>query len=336
MSSFLNQNSLHFKTKCVLFARLLKDLYQVNSLLIYCCLFLYTLPAHSEIYSWKDKNGTMHYSDKKINGLEQKKLKLTLADPKNKNFTIKILDIDKVLSVKEKKQINKDVTAVYRFFDQFLIFAINKTIQIKIRIYKTQTDYKNYLAKNYHSKSPHTRGIYFANTNEIIAYVNPVERWRTFWTIKHEASHAIIQSLAPNTPAWLNEGLSENLESLTYQNKKLILEPHYENHHSAKSVNPGNEAFQVSQFLSMKSKLFYKNMQASNGTNQIYSGELVRMLLSNTTGKNFIAHLIKIYKNGRRTYSAPLAEKYYHGGLSVMQTDWNNWSKRATSQRIML
>ncbi len=300
-------------------------------------LLLLSFSVHSEIYSWTDKNGKTHFSDKNIKGVDQKKVELKVRESSWKKYVIDINDVDKILTATEKKRIERDVNSVYQFYDKILYFDIYKTVPVKIRLYEKEQDYQKYVTnKDNNIRNKRSRGMYFPSTNEIVVYINPDQRWRTFWTIKHETSHAIVDTLTPFVPSWLNEGLSENMEAIAVKSHSFILYPHNENYNSVKRAKNNGSQLNVKRLLSLSSTDFYKEMESGNSPNQAFTGELVRMLLSNKQGKSFITRLIHNYERGGRSYSSNLAEKHYIGGLSILQLNWNEWIARKSSEQINL
>lgn len=314
-----------------------ENIYLIILLLLVNLVFL-NIPAYGDIYSWKDKSGVTHFGDKKLGSVKQAKVELKVKSSMWKEYIIDINDIDNVLTDKEILQIRKDVNAVYNFFDNKLHFDIFKTVPVKIRLYEKQENYQRFISSkmayiNYHKK---TRGMYFPRTNEIIVLLNKKERWRTFWTIKHETSHAIVDTLTPFIPSWFNEGIAENMEVLKSDGQDLVLLPHSENYLSVmRDYNKGNN-IGVEKLLSISSRAFYTKQVCGRSSNHSCVGEFVRMLLSTRHGKSFVTRIIHIYKGGSRIYSSTLVDMHYVGGLFRLKYNWNNWVARSTNEVLKL
>lgn len=304
---------------------------------IFYLMALATMPAYSEIYSWKDENGKTHFGDKVIEGIEQSSIDLKLKKSTWERYIIEVNDVDSVLTDKERYRIETDVNAVYQFYDEKLYFDFYKTVPVKIRLYEKQKSYQSYLSSKGSNNAKGTRGVYFPSTNEIVLYLNNVDRWRTFWTIKHETSHAIANSLASYIPAWLNEGLAENMESLGLKEDVFFLYPHAENRRSINRAKKSGDRLNVKDFLSLSSRDYYKGMKNGHNRYQAYAGELIRMLLSETQGQNIIRRMIHAYKRGSKTYSSHMIEEHYFGGLTALQIHWDAWASRQnSSEKIRL
>jgi hypothetical protein len=294
---------------------------------------LATLQA--KIYSWKDKDGKVHYSDKAIKNAGQATITFKKFTSSWQQYKIKITDTDNALSDEEKLRIQQDVNWVYQFYNQKMFFDMHKTIPISIRLFKTEENYIRYLATlDYSGKN--TRGVYFPLRNEVFVYINQNKRELTFNTIKHEVSHAILRNTTPFVPAWLNEGMAENMEFLIRKDSQFFQFAHRENHRIfqrdiAKHINVN-----LKEFLRLKSTDFRSQNKERGNSNQAIAGELVRMLLSSSTGRSFLGRIVHKYKRGDRTFTTYLVDKHYTGGLVVLQNNWNRWAQRQHSKKFAL
>lgn len=328
---------LNFKTKDDRYESINSNsrIHFVLSLIVYFILF-FSFCAHSEIYSWKDKDGKIHFGDKVIADVEQKSVDLKLKKSKWKRYSIEVNDVDNILTDNERQRIDIDVNTVYQFYDEKLYLDFYKTVPVKIRLYEKQEGYQRYLSGRGYKNTKGTRGMYFPQSNEIVLYLNKKERWRTFWTIKHETSHAVVDSLTEYTPAWFNEGLAENMESLGYRDGDFFLYPHAENKRSINRARESGHRLNVDNFLAMSSQDYYTSMKSGYSRYQAYAGELVRMLLTDERGQNILRRILHTYKRGSRAYSDQIIEEHYFGGLTALQIHWDDWVIRDSSKKILL
>ncbi|MCP4490465.1 MAG: DUF4124 domain-containing protein [Gammaproteobacteria bacterium] len=299
-------------------------------------LFSLSTLSYGKIYKWVDEKGKVHFGDKSLSNINQEEVTLKAKATKWKKYEIEITDVDNILTKKERQRIARDVNAVYHFFDNKLYFDFYRTVPVKIHLFEKQKSYQHYLLSKGVKNKKGTRGIYIGKSNEIVLPLNQEIRWRTFWTIKHETTHAIIDSATPFVPAWLNEGLAENMESLGFSDGSLIIYPHEENWNSTNKANRTGKRLDVKQLLSTSSTNFYASMKHRNNSYQAYAGELVRMFLSTKPGMSLVRRMIHEYKRGSRLYGANILEEHYLGGLSTLQYDWNTWVTRTKSKRIKL
>lgn len=313
-----------------------KFCHEKHAWILLCMIYFLIYPtlSYSDIYKWVDEHGKVHFSDKANESNQNEKVTLKVQKSQWKKYDIRIKDVNNILNEKERNRVKRDVNAVYQFFDNKLYFDFYKTVPVSIRLFENISDYHSYLVSKGIGNRQNTRGIYLPKDNEIVVPLNQKQRWRTFWTIKHETSHAIIDSATPFVPGWFNEGLAENMESLGIKNGKLILFPHTENWQLVNRAKKAGKKLEVKSFLSTSTMNFYQNLQKGHFQNQQFAGELVRMLLATRAGRGALRGMIHDYKQGSRTYSSHILEKRYVGGLSTLQLNWNKWIARESSEQI--
>jgi hypothetical protein len=296
----------------------------------------FTVSAHSgaEIFKWKDENGRVHFGDRPVDGIKKTRIEPAVRKVEWSGFKIKIDDRGANLSDLEMVRIQDDVNAVYRFFDKKLYFDIYKTIPVNVKVFGSKEQYIKYIGRHAPSLI-HTRGVYIGRKKQIVMYMRK-DRDGSFKTLKHETSHAIIQSLTPYVSSWLNEGLAENMETLTWENDRLYLDFHSENFRNLVRYDGKKKLMEVSKFIALKSHEWRKRNVSSRYMLQTQAGELVRLLLSTAQGRSFIIRLVHAYKLGDRTLASQVAEEHYFGGLIVLEMNWDKWKRRVGNERIAL
>jgi hypothetical protein len=293
-------------------------------------------PAHAEIYQWTDGNGRVHFGDRKLQDAAQVVLDVKTARSQWQPYAIAIETVDVELSTAERARIAADVNNVYRFFDNVLFFDMYKTVPVKIRIYPDDRSYRAYLATVIKTPMPPTFGVYLSRSNEIAVYIQP-DRQATFQTIKHEAAHAIVDTITPFTTAWLNEGLAEQMETLTIENDRLVIGRNRENSFFLRKLSAEPHGLVgLAELFALASDEWRRHHSASGVRLYSQTGELVYFLLSSAPGRNFIVRLLHRYERGARELSSQLVEQDYTGGIRAMQGAWNHWVNQGGVDRITL
>ena len=279
-----------------------------------------------EIYRWVDENGKVHYGDKKVKGVVQSEVELNLKKTEWTGFDIEIKVLDASLSAADIDRIERDVNSVYRFYDRVLYFDIYKTVPVKITVLANRQKYSEYTKAKFNANFGYaTVGMYSRRFNEIAIYQRKSKEG-FFRTIKHETSHAVVASLVPFIPKWLNEGIAENMETVYLEGNRLAIAHHSGNY--AKVSHIDSNVKLVKTFLSMPSKNWNKQNASSSTMAYAQAGEMVRLFLSSQHGLSFITRLIHSYKRGDRRFASVIADEHYVGGLQVMQNHWDNWRMR--------
>ncbi|MCG8669317.1 MAG: DUF4124 domain-containing protein [Pseudomonadales bacterium] len=311
----------------------------VSSALICTALFFPFLmlagPAQAKIYKWVDENGKVHYSDKKHDQKEQVVVDIKPSPSSWSRFDIKIVTKDVVLTEAENQLIADGVNNVYEFFDQVLFFDIYETVPVNILVLKDKDTYRNYLYQNKKGLLVNSYGVYISSQNQIVVYVQE-DRQLTFRTIKHEVGHAVVDTIIPYAPAWLNEGLAEQMEMLEKNDEGLYLEPHPRNRSIVAKAYSSGRLINIDDFLKLPSSKWRHNQTTTNGSLQAQAGQFLYFLFSKPTSRNFVVRLMHNFDRGDRTLSYFLVNDNYIGGIKVLEIAWNNWLQRQSDQKIKL
>ncbi len=296
------------------------------------CLFASGM-CFSQIYKWVDEEGKVHFGDKKVQGVDQDVVALDDTKSDWTRFDINIKAIGVELSEQENKNISDDVNNVYEFFDRILFFDIYKTVPVNILILKDRNEYTKYLIQKKRGNMVSSYGIYFSKENQIVVYLRE-NRDDTFKTIRHEVSHAVVDTIVPYSPAWLNEGLAEQMETLQRTDAGLYIEPHTGNQWSVANSLDNNNLTSIDEFLKLPSDKWRHSLVDGQKNLQSQAGQFVYFLLSTQTSQSFVMRLMHKFKRGDRTLSYYLVDDNYIGGVKALEVKWNNWVKRQSNETI--
>ncbi|WP_148861094.1 DUF4124 domain-containing protein [Marinobacter fonticola] len=289
-------------------------------------LLLLPFMLHAEIYRYTDENGVVHFGDRKVQGRQQEEVRIRSGGSDWQRYQIDIVTADGVvLTEAERERIEADVNHVYRFFDDILYFDLFRTVPVNILILPDAASYRSYLRQYIEGAVPPSYGIFLGATHQIVVYIRDEDRDATFRTISHETGHAVLASLTRYMPAWLNEGLAEQMEMLERQGDHLTIRVHPDNTEVVEYLRERQLLPKVADFLSMQSR-DWRNHYIDRGYSlQAQTGEFVYFLLSTPTGRSFLTRLVHQYKRGDRTLAAYLVDQHYVGGMRVMQDNWALW-----------
>jgi hypothetical protein len=305
-------------------------------LLATALLGLFGSVASAEIYRWTDAQGRVHFGDRKLERVDQVALDVKTASSQWQPYAIVIETVGVDLTEAERERIKVDVNNVYRFFDNVLFFDMYKTVPVKIRIYPDVDGYQTYVTQVLGVPPPPSRGVYLSRSNEIVVYIQS-DRRSTFATIKHETSHAIVDTITPFTTAWLNEGLAEQMEMLELENDRLVIGRNPENKYFVQQlVAQSNGLIDLQKLFSLPSDEWRRHHSDSGIPLYCQTGELVYFLMTSAPGRNFVVRLLHRYERGTRELSSRLVDQDYTGGIEAMQGGWNHWLSHAGVERIIL
>lgn len=280
--------------------------------------------SYAEIYKWVDEDGKIHFSDRKDHSIAQEVVNVKPGASKWSRFNIKIKAVDVELSDEENQQIADGVNNVYEFFDRVMSFDMYRTVPVNILILKDRAEYRNYLVRKNKGLAVASYGLYIPSEHQIVVYVQK-NRSRTFKTIKHEVSHAVVDTIVPYAPAWLHEGLAEQMEMLERDQTGLYFERHEENLRVVAQAREQGRLTGIDEFLKLSSNKWRHSEMSGHGSLRAQSGQFLSFLLSKPTRRNFVVRLMHNFNRGDRTLSYYLVDDNYIGGVTMLSLDWRRW-----------
>tara|TARA_R110000823_G_scaffold69800_8_gene161405 strand:- start:67 stop:960 length:894 start_codon:yes stop_codon:yes gene_type:complete len=280
--------------------------------------------GYAKIYKWVDEDGRVHFSDRKDHSIEQELVNVKPGVSKWSRFDIEVKTVDVELSDEENQLIVDGVNNVYEFFDRVMSFDMYRTVPVNILIFKDKTEYQNYLIRNNRGRSVASYGLYIPSEHQIVVYVRE-NRSLTFKTIKHEVSHAVVDTIVPYAPAWLHEGLAEQMEMLERDESGLYFERHPQNRWIVAQAREQGRLADIEQFLKLPSDKWQHSGRSGDGSFQAQAGQFVYFLLSKPTSRNFVVRLMHNFNRGDRTLSYYLVDDNYIGGVTMLSLNWRRW-----------
>ena len=288
-------------------------------------LFMFSASTgHAEIYKWVDEDGKVHFSDRKDNRVKQEVVSVKPSASKWSRFDIDIRTVGVELSEEEHQQIVDGVNNVYEFFDRVMSFDMYQTVPVNILIFKDKADYRNYLIRKNRALLVASYGLYLPSENQIAVYVRE-NRGLTFKTIKHEVTHAVIDTIVPYAPAWLHEGLAEQMEMLERDGSGLYFKRHPENRWIVEHAHEQGSLAAIEKFLKLPSNTWQHSDRSGTGSLRAQAGQFVYFLLSKPTRRNFLVRLMHNFDRGDRTLAYYLVEENYLGGVNMLSRDRSPW-----------
>lgn len=296
-------------------------------------LIIFSSVCNSEIYKWIGEDGQTNFSDKLNHDIDQEIISLKTTEPNRHRFDVKVETRGITLSEEENKNIIDGANNVYEIFDQVLFFDIYKKIPVNILILKNRLEYRKHLINIGKSNAISSYGVYFPMENKIVVYMRE-DRDNTFKTIRHEISHAIVDTIMPYAPAWLNEGLAEQMETLNRKRSGLYLESHPYNRQRVSEVSKNGDLTAIDEFLKLPSKDWRHSLDDRKKGLQSQAGQFVYFLFSTPPNRNFIVRMIHKFERGDRTLSYHLVNDAYTGGVKSMEVTWNRWVSQQSNEAI--
>lgn len=291
-------------------------------------LLLCICPAGAEVYRWVDEKGQVHFSDRSASAAGAETVQLKVRASQWQKLDIQVIQqgsLQQQAPALDVERIRQDVNNVYRFYDQVMYFDFYRQVPVKIHLLADRAEYIRYVQGRYGVDATRSLGIYLAQPHEIVVYLHEDRMGgleSTYATIRHEASHAILHSLAELMPVWLNEGMSEQMETLSQDEGQLLITAH--RHNRQYCLAACSSGMDVLTFVEIPGNEWQKSNH-QNGLNQSMSGQLVYMLLASSYGRSLITRLLQDYKRGVNKRSYYLLDEHYIGGRNALRVHWQRW-----------
>ena len=208
------------------------------------------------VYRWVDADGRVHFSDRPQQQ-NAEKLQLNVQASNWQPMNIRITQQGSLQNNDDQldlKRIQRDVNTIYRFYAQVLYFDFLRNVPVNIHLLGNQQEYLQYVQQVADWDARNTLGVYISSQHTIVVYLHDKKIGglnSTYATIRHEVSHAILHSLAGRIPDWLNEGMAEQMETISRSNDAFIIRSHKGN--KRRFLARHQQAMPVLKFVEVRS-----------------------------------------------------------------------------------
>lgn len=183
--------------------------------------------ADAQVYKWTDKQGRVHYSDTKPEGVESEEVSERLRDavstyssgpvtysPAVSESTyvaaapvvVELFPVEMELTRANEAQIREEVERIYRSYVNVLGWSPRPRKPVKIRIFGKLSAWDAFPKSTEHVEGHRSR--FDPGKNEVVMHARRFEI-PMMEVLRHEVSHAIFHMEIGAAPRWLNEGLAE-------------------------------------------------------------------------------------------------------------------------------
>jgi Protein of unknown function (DUF1570) len=194
---------------------------------------------------------------------------------------------------------------------------------IRIRIFDTRDKLDEYMVTLSPSWQPgRAAGVYVSRTQEVVAYNRP----NMSETVFHELQHWMFGTYFRNRPRWLNEGLSEYFECVTFRKG----EPKY-------TIYKSNKRDRIRAYMKKHRTVDLRKFMGLgrwhdlNGEKRwnayLLSWAIVNYLMSDKAGRVVLTKIMKDVSKGGSGITA--VERHYPGGIDQLEKSLMAYARRA-------
>ncbi|ABV36884.1 conserved hypothetical protein [Shewanella sediminis HAW-EB3] len=269
----------------------------------------------SQIYTWTDENGQVHFSDNPLQG-QKNDAELTHYQDAEYAFVLKVKSTNGYYPPSYKDNVTAAIKKVSEIYEFYLPSSGVPPVTVNLTLANDQAGYQK-LQRQYAPALGQSQGFYVTNLNlAAVWYRNDKQAHQTSI---HESVHVLNAGLFGLSPRWFNEGLAEYFSRMQMQGS------------AAKIPSPPWKQILSGTELNLTNLLMASTEQwtASELQRLLYaqSYAFVQYLMSTSKGKQLmkqlLAHLIKTRCEQESDVFSILGQ--YPGGISQLETDWSAW-----------
>ncbi|KXJ60726.1 MAG: hypothetical protein AXW14_03820 [Alteromonas sp. Nap_26] len=264
-------------------------------------------PDTKRLYTWLDKNGIRHISDKPrvLDGSTVVEIAGTI-EPE----TISLNFLTHNLSYDVQSALQNRVTHAMRAFASITPKESIVPVVANIRSFEDKAAYQKHVSKldEAHATSA---GLYTANNNESAVLIRGTAE--TINTVVHEVMHTINRHWYGQMTRWMNEGMAEFAEAPNSTNKSS-----WKRYFATNSPVPLTTLFNGTEL----------NWQNEKQKYYATSWAFVTFLM--TEHREFMSRLLlKETENGCQMLTIEDVVHLYGGSIAQLQNDFNRWVRKA-------
>jgi hypothetical protein len=233
------------------------------------------------------------------------------------NFTLD--DPDDLFTKKEKTVFETAVNYEAAFYNRIFTEKNIDFSQIKFTVTSSYLQYMYYLSQAGGAVHQNSAGVYFPAKQELVVCKDKKYKDTFLKTCFHEMSHAFLHlhTGEKSIPAWLNEGLAEYLEQMTFSSKKINQQISAYHLARVKTLIEIKE-INLSEFVNWH----YDKFSAASFTQEGYGYTIGYCMVLFMMQKDENQAITIIQNLAGSTSSIDVFDKYYEGGFAQFEKDF--------------
>ena len=280
-----------------------------------------TPPAAASVFKWKDEDGRVHYSDRKPKSTLSADIGSTLEQKKSR-FSMQYETVGTGAPVGLRDRLRYSTDKIFELLSEGLSIENTRTIDLNIRIYERENEYRALWKHLYPNSSSNAPGFYSLSENlaVVLKRQNPEDTTRT---AIHEAAHVVIAGLYGGTPRWFTEGFAEYVEPIDVRGQLA-------------SVKSKDYWFRVLRSLAQEEGLpsladywaIPRGQWEGELKNRYYAiawSVIAFMMDDPERRKNLSAFMGDMESNFCNPLGSSRLDVFYAGGFDSLQRDWEQW-----------
>jgi hypothetical protein len=285
----------------------------------------------ADVYRWTDDQGRLHFSDQAPTAESATNVEPVVLDGRSRFSAKWVFDGFKPPALL-RNELERTTDGVFRFFEHVLRLDDMAPLHVNLRVIQGRNRFLAYRNKKDPALTTDSGFYRFADNEAVV-------RWTTKETAiavaQHEVAHLVVGNLLGDVPLWLNEGVAEVVERLSFSASGIRAEPDVEAVESLGARAAGGSWPTLRTFMSLSRRDWDK--QGETFSYQ-YAWSLVHFLLEDSDRRDVLIDHVQALADQRcRNFdSVGFLDGRYPGGISGLERDWLRWLRVKRPQSLAL
>lgn len=290
-----------------------------------------TKRVQGAVYQWTDEAGQTHFSDRPPPTGTAKVVGHTAEDGVGM-FSVDYRYVGIRPTTELRDALQRDIAGVFRVLARELELSGAAPLHVNLTIIRGARAFAAYQKEKTRTVSTNS-GYYSYSDNE--AVVRWVDFDRTLAVARHEVSHLALGNWLGVTPLWLNEGLAEIMETLTFKESYASGSPPEGRLGYVRELERTGKLPPLRAFLSSERGEWRR---LGDAVSYSFGWSLVQFLLEEPSRREVLIRYMNALAERRCTVfdAVGLLGDVYPGGLERFEAEWRRWLRRGAARQLHL
>jgi hypothetical protein len=287
--------------------------------------------SKAEVYRWTDDEGRVHFSDRPPSPESAAGAEPVVLDGQSRFSAKWNFDGFKPPALL-RDELERKTDGVFRFFEHVLRLDDMAPLHVNLRVIQGRKRFMTYRSKKDPALTTDSGFYRFADNEAVVRWT---KKETAVAVAQHEVAHLVVGNLLGDIPLWLNEGIAEVVERLSFSANGIRAEADIEAVEALSGRAAGRSWPGLRKFMSLSRSDWDK--QGETFSYQ-YAWSLVHFLLEDSDRRDVLIDHVQALANHRcRNFdSVGFLDRRYPGGLSGLERDWLRWLRSGRPQALAM
>ena len=282
----------------------------------------------NHVYRWIDESGNVHFGARapdKGNELSSKTFENVYSVNVYEDYFDLEINLDLNSGVNRRyynKHLYQQIKNMYEVLIELLPKDTLLQVKIKLWVFDSIRTYSKFFRSYYPRSNPNLTLGFYSGRHYIAAARNHSGKEQVVSTSVHEATHVFNHANFGVIPRWLNEGLAEYIEQMSFTYPSFTIKPSQE-----WLVRIKKTPLTLEQLFSSQTR----DWSAGSSLNYYaHGGALIYFLMSSDKGKSALSsvlqqHAVHSCDQNTQVDTRSVLLANYQGGINQLQQDFSKW-----------